>query len=645
MLAVGVMVSASLLTGCDLTENHLKMDREGFKEMQDYRDGLAARQPAGKEASKKGIPDLQQYVAMPSDNMKAMPLVSISVNQTVPLRDALYELAQQAGYDIELDPRITGSIIFSAKDKPFDEVVDRIADIASLRYKFGDRSLRIELDSPYQKIYKIDYLAYIRKNKSTIHNDISVVSGGGASTGSGYQMDAESEADFWGELSGNLQQILGVAETVSALKTKVDPTITAVNNNPAPVQQVNGGAAGGAGGAPAVGGTGTTIDPKGGNAAAGAANGQAANAQGGGAGGTAAPPPQTTAPQATLQVNSLPTDPNASADPNAEKQDDERASFSLNKQAGMISVFASERQHAKIQHYLDMLKQSVTTQVLIEAKVMEVSLSDEFSEGIDWNVLDRLGGELNFGLDATGGTLVRSVLDPTPSPATNFRVNYIGNDATALIDAISRFGTVHALASPRLTVLNNQSAVLNVANNLVYFTVDLTTTATDSGTTTSIDSEVHNVPEGVLINVQPSINAEEKTISMAVRPTITRKISEVSDPAVAFTAAAAGADVTSAIPVMNVQEIDSVINLHSGQAIVMGGLMQDRSQSTQQGVPVLSEVPLLGGLFRNQSDNIQKTELVVFLKATIVDGGGNTISDVDKDLYKRFSADRRPLDM
>lgn len=623
MLVLGVLASAPLLTGCDLMENQLKTDREGFNEVQDYRAALAARPLEKKSAteSASGIPQLQQYVAQPSGSLKAMPLVSISINQTVPLRDALYELAQQAGYDIELDPRITGSVIFSAKDKPFDEVIDRLADIAGLRYKFDEHSVRVELDTPYQKIYKIDYLAYVRKNKSTIHNDISVVSGGGASTGSGYQMDGESEADFWGELSSNLQQILGVAETVSTLKTKADPQLTAVAKNP-PVQQVNGGANGGA--------AATAQD-------AAAKNKATAEAQ----------QPQTTPPQAVLQVNSLPTDPNAQpADQGGEANKAEQPSFSLNKQAGMISVFASDRQHDKIKAYLNTLKKSVTMQVLIEAKVMEVGLSDEFSAGIDWDILNQINGKINAGLDVTGGTLARSILDPTPSPATNFRLAYATNDVTAVVDAISRFGTVHALASPRLTVLNNQSAVLNVANNLVYFTVDITTTTSaNSPAQTTVDSEVHNVPEGVLINVQPSINAEDKTISLAVRPTITRKIAEVNDPAVAFQAGVAGVDITSAVPVMNVQEMDSIINMHSGQAIIMGGLMQDRAQSTQQGIPVLGEVPLLGSLFRNQGDRIQKTELVIFLKATILDDGKSNVSETDKDLYKKFGSDRRPLDL
>ena len=151
------------------------------------------------------------------------------------------------------------------------------------------------------------------------------------------------------------------------------------------------------------------------------------------------------------------------------------------------------------------------------------------------------------------------------------------------------------------------------------------------------------MPEGVLINVQPSIDLDNEVVSMAVRPTVTRIVNYVNDPAVSFVVASADldTDIESPIPVVNVQEFDSVIQMNNGQAIVMGGLIQDRTQSEQTGVPVLDEMPLVGGLFRNQADKITKTELVVFLKATIVEGN-NTVHNTDKDLYRSFSQDRRP---
>jgi len=283
----------------------------------------------------------------------------------------------------------------------------------------------------------------------------------------------------------------------------------------------------------------------------------------------------------------------------------------------------------------------VTSQVLIEAKILEVTLRDEFNTGVNWDRLDFLSGELQLDFNAPAG-------NPSTSSAAAFTVGYTGNDVSALIDALSSFGTVKALASPRLTVINNQSAVMNVANNIVYFDLDVDSSVETEGAVTTrdteIDAEIRNVPEGVLVNVQPSINNENKTVSLAIRPTITRVTRFVPNPAIQFITAEADIEnVESLVPELNVQEVDSVIKVNSGQPIVMGGLLQDRVDTEEEMVPILGEVPLIGGAFRSQNDEIQKTELVIFLKATILDSPADSIHNTDKDLYRKFSGDRRPI--
>ena len=210
------------------------------------------------------------------------------------------------------------------------------------------------------------------------------------------------------------------------------------------------------------------------------------------------------------------------------------------------------------------------------------------------------------------------------------------------MQALSRFGTVKALASPRVTVVNNQSAVLDVALNKVYFSVTATVTpgtATTAGTT-NVTSTAHSVPEGVLINVQPSIDLERRTINLSVRPTVTRIVDKVPDPGVSLLNIPG---VTSLVPEVNIQELDSVIQMENGEVALMGGLMQDRTEGHQTGTPVLSEIPVVGGAFRSQDDRILKTELVILLKATILDEGDVGQDDTDKDIYKTFSDDRHPF--
>jgi general secretion pathway protein D len=670
LIALSVMLPMS---GCDLTQNHLKIDRTTNAEVQDYRDGLAPREVEFADGQvAEDVPDLQAYVSDDSQELKAMPLVSISINQSIPLREALFELAKQANYDVQLDPRITGSIIFTARNKPFDTVIEQICEISGLRYKIdGDNNLRIELDTPYSKNYKVDYLAFVRKNKSQISTDVGISGSSessSAETGSNFQVDTTSESDFWAELDTNLKQILASNSQGSYLKTQADPQITLTSANPEvapPVPPMDGAALNDnspqAGtessyvSAPmAVPASTTTPAP----AEPATVDQQAVPASPASA---PTPPPVTastpvtpaTSPapqpmgqgapvpavpgQSTLRVESLPT--GGTSDPNAVTF---TPAYSVNKQAGIVSIYANERLHKQVETYLADLRRSTTSQVLIEAKILEVRLTDEYITGINWETVGQSLGEFSFDMN-----LATPIMNPD-NGGNLFSIGYAGNDMSALVEALSRFGAVRALASPRVTVVNNQSAVLSVAKNTVYFELDVSSTTTQ-GTPptrdTTVDSQIKTVPEGVLINVLPSIDLDRNQISMQVRPTVTRIDSVKPDPGVAFVAATAGVDITSDIPELNVQEIDSVVRMKSGQAMVMGGLLEDRTSSEQNGVPVLSEVPMLGSLFRSQNDKVKKTELVIFLKATILKDAGDSVHTTDRELYRTFAKDRRPTKM
>ncbi|NQZ13660.1 MAG: type II and III secretion system family protein [Alphaproteobacteria bacterium] len=607
-LIIGCLLAGSLsLSACDLAKNQLKMDREKGMEFQDYRDAMAPRLPEvdkNEAADRDSIPPLQPYVAMPDSNIKAMPLVSININQNVPLRNALYQLAEQAEFDAEVDPRIEGSVIFSARQKPLDQVLERLSELAGLRYTMEDDFVRIELDTPYHKIYSVQYLNIVRENSSSISNNVSVVSGDGSDTGSSFEATNTSTSDFWNELDDNLTQILLLADTnVNALTTEDTPTVSSVSSTPTTIEPV-------------------LLDQS--------------DVDG-------APEVQVQAPDVTLEVGEVEEGEEGAEEEASEAQGPQPfdARYSINRQAGIISVYAPDRVHVKVAEYLDEIKKRVASQVLIEAKVLEVTLSDEYSAGVDWSQIDLFGkNEAFFDLEVTGtGGLVRGVIDQSTNPQTNLALSFTGNDFTLLVDALSEFGTVSSLSSPRLTVMNNQSSVLNVAANIVFFEIEVETEILEGGgTITTFDTDAQTVPEGVLINVLPSINLDNDTVTMAIRPTVTSVITTVDDPNPAL----AAAGVRSEVPVLNVQEFDSIVTLNNGQTIVMGGLMQDRVTGDDNGVPVVSEVPLLGNLFKNSRSSISKTELIVLLKATIVEQG-NTIHPTDKDLYRTFSRDRRPF--
>lgn len=603
-------VSSVTLSACEAFENQLKTDRSGGLEKQDYRDALAPRDLDIDQQSNmnddRSIPSLKPYISQSTSHSEPMPLVTISVNRSVPLRDIFYQLAQQSGFDIELDPRIRGSIIFSANQRPLDQVVERISEMTGLRYQIQDKRLRVELDTPYNKTYKIDYISYVRSNSSSITTDVSVVTGGGASTGSSFSTTSSGESDFWGDLEANLGQILANTRD-NQLRTQNDPSVRIQEQN------VNVRAVG--------------VPDADGNI-------------------------QVSPPDVIINVQEL-NEEQTSGGGSGGASSQPSAQFVINRQGGMVTVFASQAAHKEIEEYLADLKKAVTAQVLIEAKVMEVELNDSYSAGIDWRTVALLGSEFHMDFFTPGGgtfgTFETSQPPGVESPTAAFAVGYTGDDVGAVIRAISQFGTTKALSSPRLVVLNNQAAVLNVAKNRVYFEIEVERTEReDLPDLILINSSPQTVPEGVLINVMPSIDLERRTIAMSLRPTVTKVTAMIPDPGVQLMLASmpgAPSGIQSGVPEVNVQEIDTVLNVRSGSTAILGGMMQDITTSTEDGVPVLSDIPMIGNLFRTHSDNVRKTELVIFLKATILADPSESIHNTDRDLYRRFSDDRRPFRM
>lgn len=578
IIAALMLVTVSL-GSCRLAENQVTFDRSAEKDRQAYRDALAPQPMLSEEAS--SAPDFQAIIATPEDLKLPSPLVTVSVNQTVSLRDLMFELGEQVGIDLEMDPQIRGSVIFTAKDRPFREVVERICEMAGLRYKFERGVLRVELDRPYIKNYRIDYMNIARKSTSNIKSSIEVSSDADAGTSeSGSKADIENkfESDFWKEINDGLKQVLTSSDTYLSLATLADPVAVAVPVPPPPP---------------------LPVDPN--NPSA-----------------VPPPAPPSTAPP-TLSVSAAPSEPLM---PNAP------STYSISKQTGIVSIFASERQHKMVQKFLSDFRKMTMTQVLIEARVLEVSLTDEFATGIDWGKVSLTG------LTSVTGTLTAPNF---AAPSSNlFTANFdLNSGLKPVISALSRFGTVRALSSPRVLVMNNQPAAVNVSSNKIYF--DIQTTQTPSAIvggapTVTRTGTVKSTPEGVLMNVLPTANFDTGEIILAVRPTVSKITAQVDDPV----------NAGNTIPELSVQEIDSIVKLQSGQTMVMGGLMKDDNTISEEGIPVLGDVPMIGALFRNHGDRVQKSELVILLRATIVPGGTNA-DDMDRKMYRDFSQDRRPL--
>lgn len=290
-----------------------------------------------------------------------------------------------------------------------------------------------------------------------------------------------------------------------------------------------------------------------------------------------------------------------------------------NPESGLITVRATTRQHEDIQKFIDMLMKRALQQVLIEATVVEVKLNDHYQAGVDWASLERDNGRVSFVQSVLGINLPQvDPLNPfATAPVTTMTIDKSADpDAlTATIKMLSTFGDIKVLSSPKVMVLNNQTAMLKVVDNKVYFTIDVDIeNATDtSPRMITYTSNVHTVPIGFLMAVTPQVS-ESDQITLNVRPTISRIIGYVQDPNPAL----ANANVVSEIPEVQVREVESILKVASGQIGVLGGLMQDTMDKNKEGLPGFSRLPWVGSLFSYRDDTVSKTELIIFLRPVVI---------------------------
>ncbi len=328
----------------------------------------------------------------------------------------------------------------------------------------------------------------------------------------------------------------------------------------------------------------------------------------------------------------LSSDPSSDSSPGS--IDTGAASFTSNKSAGIITVVGTDKQHRAIAKYLEDVQKYSSAQVLIEAKVIEVSLTKEYSAGVQWGSGDGGAFSLTNGY-ASGGAL--DVVFKT-----------IGTtDLSLSISALEKFGVTKTISSPRIHAINNQKATLNFTDKLVYFQVQQTqsNTSTTGGGTALVASTISSTKleesVGVTLEIVPSINLKTSEITMGIKPTLSVLSEYITDPAspTALTDAA-GKRVVNKVPVIQSRTLDTSVKIQSGNILVIGGLMKDESSSTDSGVPFVERIPVLGWLFKSMSRGSGVTETVIFIKATIINSGAPT-KKIDRDIQKNFDPSKR----
>jgi MSHA type pilus biogenesis protein MshL len=495
----------------------------------------------------------------------AEPTYTVVVND-VPVKDLLFSIARDTQYNIDLHPGIDGRVSLNAVQEPLPAILDRIARQANLRYEMNGRTVSVMPDTPFVKTYTVNYVNVARTTQSSVgvaaeiaSTGSSTVSSGGTATtsttsgnSSNTTVASRSSNDLWALLEANIRTIL--AGTREVTQSAADKAARLDAEKTARAERVS--------------------------------QAEAASKAGAGA--------------ATLFTAAF----------SGPSTTDGKHDVAVNPVAGSVTVLGTSKQHELVQQYLDRVMQSAQRQVLIEATIVEVSLKDQYRAGIDWS--KTLQGSVGWAIEtaASGG---QSALASTLSPYIT--ATYTGsNGFTAAIDLLESFGDTKVLSSPKLMALNNQTALLKVVNNLVYFSIKADTVPGTNGgeSVTTYTTTPQTIPVGIVMSVLPQIN-ENGMVSLTVRPTISRQVGEVLDPNPDLPSG-----VKNAIPVIQVREMESLLQVRSGQTVMLGGLIQDDSNTARDGVPWLSRPAGIGAIFGQHEVKASQNELVIFLRPIVV---------------------------
>jgi MSHA biogenesis protein MshL len=306
---------------------------------------------------------------------------------------------------------------------------------------------------------------------------------------------------------------------------------------------------------------------------------------------------------------------------------DEGSNVMVTPQVGLVVVKAKPHTLRAIEDYLQRVENALSRQVVLETKIIEVTLNEGFQAGINWNTFGEDSGGtfapvttvLEDGTVVTTAGSERSVAGEFISGQNNifnplgttFSLSAAFSDFEATLDLLATQGSVQVLSSPRIATVNNQKAVIKVGSD-EFFVTDISSNTITAGNAININDSPELTPffSGIALDVTPQISSENEVI-LHVHPTV----SEVTEQ-LKFIGG-------QLVPLASstIRESDSIVKASSGQIVVIGGLMQNSSRDLNAGVPWLHELPVLGNLFKQKNQSSIKSELVILLKPIVVELG------------------------
>ncbi len=277
----------------------------------------------------------------------------------------------------------------------------------------------------------------------------------------------------------------------------------------------------------------------------------------------------------------------------------EKGKYTFNKLTGILVVSDKRKNVEAIENYINRIKREIQKQVLIEAKIVEVELSDEYQFGVDWSLL--IKDILN-----TGANLTISQTLSLDNSAGAFSIE--GGNFSTLINALRKVGKVKTLANPRLRVLNGQSALISTGKIIPFWEKQIQTLAAQFATQ-QVTFIRTSILDGILLGVTVHVN-DDNSVIMNVVP-VSSKFEGVKQ-------FVQDNEVVAEAPILNVKETGTVIKAKSGDMVIIGGLISEDKEKTDEAVPGISSSKIFGGLFKKKVRKKTRRELIIFLKPEIV---------------------------
>lgn len=307
----------------------------------------------------------------------------------------------------------------------------------------------------------------------------------------------------------------------------------------------------------------------------------------------------------------------------------------VSPQAGLITVRALPQEITAVKAFVKATESHLHRQVIIEAKIMEVTLNDDYQQGIKWNkVLDQVGNT-DIAYSVTGN-VVGNVISNTIGGVNSITLspNNSNSNFSGVIELLQTQGNVQVLSSPRITATNNQKAVIKVGEDEYFVTEVSSTTTTGTSTTTTPEVELTPFFSGIALDVTPQISKDGSVI-LHVHPSVT--ITEEQNKTIQI----GSEQLILPLAQSSVRESDTIIRANSGEVVVIGGLIETYKVDLESKTPFLGDIPFLGELFKNKSQKSQKRELVIMLKPVVVgqDTWKNQLQDARSLLTKWFPED------